>query len=151
MEKTNVLLVPATKDDIPILITLEQSVAGPYTYSAMLDVSDWEEELTKCDVFLIKLDGATVGNVSLEHKSPEHLYISGLMIRPEYQGKGIARQVLSQVLHEHTNTQRVDLLTHPDNPARKLYESLGFVVESRIENCWGDGEPRLLLALIQKK
>jgi len=46
-------------------------------------------------------------------------------------------------------TKRIELVTHPDNPALKLYESLGFTVESRKENYWGDGEPRLVLAIVR--
>jgi ribosomal protein S18 acetylase RimI-like enzyme len=38
-------------------------------------------------------------------------------------------------------------VTHPENAgALRLYMSLGFKVESRIEDCFGDGEPRLVMA-----
>lgn len=88
-----------------------------------------------------------MGSVSYEVKSPDHIYISGLVVKPEFQGKGIATTALKQVLAKYVNAKRIDLVTHPDNPALKLYESLGFKTESRVENYWGEGQPRLVLAL----
>ncbi len=140
-------LQSATEKDIETLLELEKSVAGPNTYSAMLEEEDWKEELGKASVFLIKSDDKVVGNISYEVKSPEHVYISGLVVKPEFQGRGIATDALKQVLAKYASAKRIDLVTHPDNPARKLYESLGFKVESRVEDYWGEGEPRLILAL----
>jgi ribosomal-protein-alanine N-acetyltransferase len=42
----------------------------------------------------------------------------------------------------------VELVTHPENEnAIRLYSFLGFRVERRLENYFGDGEPRAVLAL----
>jgi len=50
------------------------------------------------------------------------------------------------LLEKFKNTERIDLAAHPDNfRAIKLYQSLGFAIESRKENYYGDGEPRLIL------
>ena len=69
------------------------------------------------------------------------------MVIPEFQGQGVAREVLTRLLKELKDVKRVDLVTHPDNQkALQLYQSLGFIVESRKENYFGDGEPRLILA-----
>lgn len=141
------ILQSASEADIETLINLEKSVSGPKTYSANLEEDDWREELKNGEVFLIKSGDKVVGNLSYELKSPDHLYISGLVVSPEFQGKGLGRQVLQQVLDKYPEIARVDLVTHPDNPALKLYESLGFIVESRKENYWGEGEPRLVLVL----
>lgn len=146
-ESLPAFLQEATDADIAALLDIEKSVAGPKTYSPMLTEEDWREEMESSSVFLIRSGDQVVGNISYEEKSPEHLYISGLVVKPEFQGKGIAREVLMQVLSQHASARRVDLETHPDNPALKLYESLGFKVESRSENHFGDGEPRLILAI----
>lgn len=85
-----------------------------------------------------------------EIKGPEHAYLSGLVIDPSFQGRGIGREVLSMILDKLKDFKRIDLVTHPDNVrALKLYQSLGFVVEARKENYYDDGEPRLVLALIK--
>ena len=51
------------------------------------------------------------------------------------------------ILEKTKGARRIDLVTHPENEnALRLYASLGFKVESRLENYFGDGEPRLALA-----
>lgn len=142
----------ATKEDIPVLIELEKSVAGTKIYSTMLEEKEWEEALEKEVVYLIEKDGAVTGNVSYERKEKGRVYISGLVINPQFQGQGIGREIIVRILDEVKDAKRIDLVTHPDNaPALALYESLGFVIESRVENYYGDGEPRLVLVLKNRK
>lgn len=141
----------ATKEDIPVLIELEKSVAGTKIYSPMLEEKEWEEALKKEVVYLIEKDGAIVGNVSYERKEGSQVYISGLVISPQFQGQGIGREIIARILDEIKDAKRIDLVTHPDNAAAlALYESLGFIIESRVENYYGDGEPRLVLVLERK-
>lgn len=141
----------ATKADISVLIELEKNVAGTKIYSPMLEKKEWEEALEKEAVYLIEKDGVIVGNVSYERKIEGRVYISGLVINPQFQGQGIGREVIMRILDEIKDVKRVDLVTHPDNAtALALYESLGFVIESRVENYYGDGEPRLVLVLERK-
>ncbi len=138
----------ATQDDIPLLISLEQTVSGNSTYSAELDANDWIEDLKNGTVLLSEMDGEVIGNASYEPRGADTFYISGLMVVPKFQGKGIGRIVLQKLLDDMNDAKRIELVTHPDNVAAlKLYESFGFVVESRHENYWGEGEPRLLLVL----
>ena len=145
-ESLSAHLKKATVEDIPILLEIERSVSGSKIYSPMLDESEWREELTKGVVYLIEKDSKVVGSLSYEKKGDDHVYISGLVIVPEFQGQGIGREVLTVLLKQFENVKRVDLVTHPDNTvALTLYESLGFVVESRKEDYYGDGEPRLVL------
>lgn len=81
-------------------------------------------------------------------KSPDHAYISGLVIRPEFQGRGLATEAMEKVLEELKDVTTIDLVTHPDNArAITLYESLGFSISERIENYFDDGEPRVVMTL----
>lgn len=150
-ENIPVTLKKAEPEDIPILLGIEKSVAGTNIYSPMLGADEWEEELQKGKVYLIEKNSVVVGNLSYEQKDNNHVYISGLVISPSFQDQGIAREVLTNLLKEIKDVQRIDLVTHPDNyRALKLYQSLGFVIESRKENYYGDGEPRLILVLSRK-
>ena len=134
-------LKKAILDDFPILLELEKSVAGTNIYSPMLEENEWKEELRKNTVYLIIKNEDIVGNLSYEKKSNDHVYISGLVIDPRFQGQGIAREVLTNLLKELKDVQRIDLVTHPDNRrALELYRSLGFVIGSRKEDYFGDGE-----------
>jgi len=136
----------ATEKDIPIFIELEKSIGNLRTYSNMTDEKETRDEFKKNIVHLIQYGNEIVGSVEYEIKSLDHTYISGLLINPKFQGKGIGRDAMKQVLDKIKCFKRIDLVTHPDNvPALNLYKSLGFVFESRIENYFGDGEPRVRL------
>ncbi|MDP3725967.1 MAG: N-acetyltransferase [bacterium] len=144
----SLILKKATVEDIPQLLIIERSIAVTNVYSPMIEESEWEKALQEGPVFLIKQDGALVGNISYENKGSGHYHISGLALMPQFQGKGTGRKVLIKVLKEFKNAKRIDLAVHPNNDsALKLYKSLGFVVESQKENYYGDGEPRLILGL----
>ena len=78
-----------------------------------------------------------------------NIYIGGLVVSPRFQGQGIAREAMIIVLEKFKDVKRIDLVTHPDNiGAVNLYQSLGFIAESRKENYYGDGEPRIVMARI---
>lgn len=150
-EKENpfVTLDKASLEDLPILLELEKSVAGSKIYSPMVDENEWKEEFQKGEIYLIKKDENVVGNVSYELRPDNSVYISGLVINPSFQGQGIAREVLKKLLAEFKNIKRIDLVTHPDNDsALHLYQSLGFIIESKHDNYYGDGEPRLKLVFV---
>jgi [ribosomal protein S18]-alanine N-acetyltransferase len=116
--------------------------------SPMLTRAEWSEALSKNTTYFIKDDDTVVGEVSYEIKDLSHAYIDGLVVSPSFQGQGIARKAIELVLEELKNIQEIDLVTHPENvKAIKLYESLGFNIESRIENYFGDGEPRVRMLL----
>lgn len=88
--------------------------------------------------------------MSYEIKSEDNVYISGLLILPQFQRQGIAKESMKFMLEEIGKRKRIDLVTHPDNfKAIKLYELLGFKIEARKENYFGDGEPRVVMSLLQ--
>ena len=136
----------ASEADIQALIEIEKSIPETNTYSHMFTEEEWKEELASNTIEILKLGDVVVGSLTYEEKSPEHIYISGIVVRPEYQGKGIATNAIKSVLEKYPDAERIDLVTHPDNPALRIYESLGFKVEERKEDYFGDGEPRLVLA-----
>jgi PhnB protein len=149
-ERLPIAVQEASESDIPALLEIEHSVSNTNTYSAMLTEAEWKEELQKGITYLIKEGEDVAGLISYEQRSPDHIYISGLAVKPEYQGKGIARYSLTRLLSEHPGTKRFDLVTHPDGPGLKLYQSLGFQVEERKEDYYGDGEPRVIAALTRE-
>lgn len=143
-----ITLREATQADIPELVRLEQLVSGSRIYSAMLTEVEWIEALQKEKVFRIESNGHIVGNLSYEYKNPQHVHISGIVIDPKYQGHGIAKRVLADLITRLSgvHVHRIDLVTHPHNErALSLYEKLGFHIESQVENYYGDGEPRVIL------
>ncbi len=140
-------LKKAETKDIPLLIELDRE-AQSRTYAAFLTEQEWLDDMAKEPIFFIEADGEIVGVTSYWMKEPDHAYISSLIIRPQFQGKGIARKAMEIVLEWIKDVPLVDLVTHPDNTkAIKLYESLGFKNVARMENHFGDGEPRIKMEL----
>lgn len=65
-----------------------------------------------------------IGLASLDGSTPQ----LGIALEPGYRGRGIGRAVMRAAIAEACamGYARVALTVHPDNPARALYESLGF-------------------------
>lgn len=145
-EKIHLSTQKASEADIQKLIELESSIPPTNTYSSMVTESEWKKELAEGTVELIKINDVVVGSIAYTERNPGEVYISGILVQPEHQGKGIATNTIKSVLAKHPDAARIYLAVHPDNPALKLYESLGFRFEERKENYFGDGEPRLILA-----
>lgn len=146
--KPSIELRRATENDLDEFIALEKSVDEDRTYSAMADLTEASEQLHDSKTYFILEDGKIVGNVSYEMKSPDHAYVSGLMVHPDYQNRGIGRAAMLKILDELKGIPVIDLVTHPENDvAIKLYESLGFTRGDIIENYFGDGESRMVMTL----
>lgn len=138
----------ATAKDAATFLELERSIPLTSTYSPTTDLDEAASEIENNVVYFILEGEKIVGDVMYQMKSPDHAYISGLIIRPEFQGRGLATAAMEKVLGELKDVPTIDLVTHPDNArAIKLYASLGFTIGERIENHFGDGEPRIVMAL----
>lgn len=141
-------LTRATAKDIQKLIEIEKTTVGLEIYSGYFSEKEVEEWINNDIVYLIENDGVIVGSISYEVKDKNHAYISGLVIKPEFQKQGLARQAIELLFEELKKFKKLSLAVHPDNHAVRLYESFGFTVESRKENYFGDGEPRLVMIKI---
>lgn len=146
-EKPITSLRKASEADMQILLKLATSMPNTDVYSPLIKEEEWRQEMENGTVYLIRNGNEVVGCFSYEQKSPTHIYISEISVSPAFQGKGIARDILTKFIAEHPEASRIDLTTHPDNSALRLYQSLGFEIESRKEDYYGDGQPRLILAL----
>lgn len=142
----------ARLEDSSILLEIEKTTQGLSVYSGYFseeEISNWIKTEV---VFIIKKDILVVGSISYELKDEGHVYISGLVVRPEFQKMGVAREAMNLLLDKFSDVEKFSLAVHPDNHAVGLYESLGFKGESVVENYFGDGEPRVVMSkIIQDK
>jgi RimJ/RimL family protein N-acetyltransferase len=146
----DIALKRVSKKDIETLLFIEKSLGNLKTYSPIITDDEMTESLEKSVKYIIEKDGVVVGSYSYEIKSKDVVNIGGPAILPEFQGQGIAKEITQIILEELKDYKRIDLEIHPDNlVSLKLFKSFGFVVESRIENYFGDGEPRLILSRIK--
>lgn len=138
-------LFRATIEDANVLLEIEKTTNGLNVYSGYYTPEEIKNWIKTEIVFIIKKDTLVVGSISYEIKDKNHVYISGLVIRPEFQKMGMAREAMNLLLGEFSNVKKFSLVVHPDNHAVKLYKSLDFNQESVVENYFGDGEPRMIM------
>lgn len=145
-------LIRATEKHIEILLEIELTTIGLTTFWGSYKVEQIKKWISEEIVYLIETGKNIVGSVSYEIIDDEHAYISSLIIRPEFQRRGLAKQAMQILLKQLTNFKLINLVTHPANSgAIRLYHSLGFVETSRKENYFGDGEPRITMVKDQSK
>ncbi|WP_339723135.1 GNAT family N-acetyltransferase [uncultured Paraglaciecola sp.] len=132
-------LKPATKGDIDFLVNLRKQ-----TMSEHLDVAGWfmddtghlERVLINFeDCYLIETDQETIGMVKyLNH--PDKIFVMQLQILAKYQRQGMGRKVVEYLIElARDDSKHVELHVLKANPAKLLYERLGFAVydEDKLE------------------
>lgn len=136
-------------EDVDDILAIEKSSAGIKTYSALTKREEVIKEIINSVFYLIEKDGESVGDTSYELRGRDVAYISGLVVLPQFQGQGIARQSMEIILEELRDVKLVELVTHPKNEkAINLYASFGFKKRgAEKENYFGDGEPRIKMIL----
>lgn len=141
--------VLANESDIPTLLQIEASADGRL-YSAYSG-NDLRQSFSAGEkFFLIKRDGCVFGSVSVEADTGQSIEFGSLVLLPEFRVRGIGVRVFrSGLLHfKSQGYTRVHALVHPDNkPMLRIYFAFGFEEALRVENAFGDGEPRLELVL----
>lgn len=139
----NIKFIKATDTDIATYISIVKKVNSKI-YMAVMTADEVRAEMNRGPLYMIRSGNDTVGIISYETRPDGSVYITELVIDPQFQGKGYGRAAMQKVLSE-IGTAPVSLITHPENaPAIRLYESLGFYKSGvRKENMFGDGEPRI--------
>jgi ribosomal protein S18 acetylase RimI-like enzyme len=146
-KKLNITFKKVTTDDVDEFLHIEKSTIDSKIYSRISDEQEAIEEIKNNEVYFIVKDGEIIGSLAYQIQGPGHAYLSGLVVLPEFQGQGIAREAVKFRLDKLKDMKKIDFVTHPHNSkVIMLYLSLGFHIESWKDNYWGDDEPRIVLA-----
>ena len=87
----------------------------------------WQENYTDTSWDLIVADGEPIGRLYVA-RWPDDIRIVDIALMPEHRGGGVGTRLLREVLAEGEATGRkVSIHVEIYNPARRLYERLGFV------------------------
>ena len=135
-------LRPASQTDLAALLGIHEA-----TFRAMVEVRfEWEstrqlERLLEGGLGQVVVIGDEVVGQWLVERRPTEFYLARVMLAPAVQGKGLGTQLIRDLQAEAaTEGKTVLLQVWEENPARVLYERLGFValapVEFRVPMRW---------------
>jgi ribosomal protein S18 acetylase RimI-like enzyme len=124
-------LRPATDEDRDFLFRLRAAALGPY----VAQIWGWNEDEQR-ERFERGFDPThyrivqvveDIGAIEVERREHEY-YLSNIELLPEHQEKGIGSELIRSVIDEADRQNLpVILQVFKINPARSLYERLGFV------------------------
>ncbi|GAC19283.1 GNAT family N-acetyltransferase [Paraglaciecola arctica] len=132
----NYTLVQATKADFDILLKLRLMTMATHLENAGLFLSEEQHKARVYEgyahCFLIHCNHQIVG--MLKYKElPNSIYIMQLQIFPAFQNKGVGRSVVTQLI-QNKQGKNIELTVLKDNPAKNLYERLGFIITGEDEH-----------------
>jgi len=128
----------ASQADLPFLLALRSESMGPHLDTAGIDRSD-EAQLARvlhrfeCAELLLA-DGKPVGLLKLR-REPGAWRLLQIQLAQAVRGQGLGQRVLQEVLADAAQSgARVTLTVLKANPAKALYERLGFRVTGEDEH-----------------
>jgi ribosomal protein S18 acetylase RimI-like enzyme len=127
-----VRLRAATQEDADFLYdvvkaTMKEYVAQVWGWDEAWQQAYFREHFEPSEDRIIVLEDEDIGVISVEQREGE-VFLGKIYILPEYQGRGIGSRLINDVLEQaHQRGVPVTLQVIKVNPARRLYERLGFV------------------------
>lgn len=143
-----IALKKASEDDWNIIVGIEKSQANNKGYAYLPTIKDAKRYLGASVVYLIYVNNTLAGHIMYFIDDKKRAELTGFIILPEFQNKGVGTHVLGQVLDKilENDVKHIELVVHPANaPALIMYIKQGFKVKGWLNNPFGDGEPRLSL------
>ena len=137
MSFTNVRLREATAADCEFIYRLVETTMRGYVESVWGSFSEdytrknTEEYVSARTYSVIELDGDEIGALAVE-RHDTHIQLTQLYVLPTHQNRGIGTYLIRQLIAEAKDAQKpLRLRVLSANPARRLYERLGFQVTSQ--------------------
>ena len=129
---------PASRQHLRIIGT---STLPPHFLDTVLTPKTLKQRLVNMDVFVaLTASGQIVGTIACHLLGPEEGHIRGMAVLPEWQGAGIAAQLLERAEAElrRRSCTRITLdTTEPLQRAMRFYEKHGFHRSGKISDFFG--------------
>jgi ribosomal protein S18 acetylase RimI-like enzyme len=141
MPPESITLRPVTKDDEkflwgvycstrldelrPVPWTEEEKVAF-LTMQFRAQAEHYERVYEKADFLIIMRHGVDIGRLYID-RMPNEIHLIDIALLPEFRGGGIGAALMKEILEEgRTSGRKVTIYVENFNPARHLYDRLGF-------------------------
>jgi len=132
-------LRPSTQDDYEFIYQVKKTALGPYVAATW----GWDETFQRAyhaqgfdpaEYRVILVDSQEIGVLAVQYGDSE-INLSELYILPEYQRLGHGSSIIKDLLTEgKLRSRRLKLGVLKVNPAKRLYERLGFTVIEENQN-----------------
>jgi GNAT superfamily N-acetyltransferase len=114
-----------------IVVCLKEYVTAIWGWDEDFQRSHFAAHFDPAASYIVVVCGRDIGQLSVEDR-PEERFLSGIFLLPAYQGQGLGSQIIGDVLAGARDGNRpVRLQVLNGNPARRLYERLGFKAVGR--------------------
>ena len=124
---------PATESDIDFLYTLRLATMKEYVdktwgWDDAYQHSHLRKNYVPAKVQILTLNGQDIGMLSVEERN-EDIFLKTIEIHPAFQNKGIGTAIITQIIADGFHKRKpVRLQVLKVNPAKRLYDRLGFSV-----------------------
>lgn len=136
----------AGRDDLGGVLAVEERVFGPHVYPDFFFRQAWD---LWPSLLRVAVGGGTVRGYALGARAaePELAWVLSLALDASCRGRGVGDALLGELLQamRQLGCRRARLTVAPGNPALRLYQRHGFVVQGEEAGYFGPGEDRLLL------
>jgi ribosomal protein S18 acetylase RimI-like enzyme len=138
MSMDNLTLLPANNADYDFLyhlhtLTMKTYVEALWGWDEAQQVQIFRERFSPERTQIVQWQGEDMGVLVLEERESEW-FISSIQVAPEYQNRGIGTYLIRQIQSKAASDGKaVTLRVLNVNPARRLYERLGFVVTEQTD------------------
>ena len=146
-------LRPATQNDYDfmyglLVATMKEYVDQTWGWEEPYQQERFQTTFAPADYQIILVNGHDIGAISVDRRDAE-LFLSEIQIAPEHQRRGFGTAVIQDLIHE-AERQRlpVGLQVLKVNPARRLYERLGFRVTDETDTHYQMSRPTSSVGMV---
>jgi len=128
-------LRPATQEDFDFLyqlhvLTMKEYVELTWGWDEAVQRRGFGEDFRPERLAVVVVDGTDVGRLGIV-REPDRLFLASIEIAPDWQRRGLGTEIVTDLLREaRGGGLPVVLMVLKVNPARRLYERLGFTVDA---------------------
>jgi len=131
---------PALKSDLEFLLDLRIQTMNAHLIASSLPVSD-EAHLQRINyqfehALIIEIDKRAIGLLKIERQQ-DNIELIQIQIAASYQGKGIGRRILNDLIEEAIKTEKtITLSVLKTNKAKNLYSNVGFNIVGETDDSY---------------